>query len=263
MAFRKSKPWIIGPSPGVGIDWDDPLAQLLYAAVPFSDGAGNRPINATGRGNYGADTVSATPPTWTQGTRGPAGKFLDTSTTYWEWSKFPWPGGAISISMWINASTPGGSSANSAFTIGNLDDPQRCQAHLPYTDNKLYWDYANVGAGRLSTPFGSYLNKEVFLTLTSDSVSAMGIFVNAVQIASSGTAANPGALTGLWLGQWNGIGWLGRMQGVLIHNRVLKQSEIQTLYSQPWRPYITPKIGFRSTSGAPIVGAAPFLINWS
>ena len=56
----------------------------------------------------------------------------------------------------------------SAFTIGNLDAPNRVQAHVPWSDGNLYWDYGTYSAGRVSTSYASYLNKWTYVTLVSD-----------------------------------------------------------------------------------------------
>lgn len=115
-------------------------------------------------------------------------------------------GSSISISFWQNIAS-GDVSTGSAFNIGAADEPNRIQAHAPYTDNTLYWDYGSYASGgRVSTSYASYLNAWAYVTLEYNSSSSLhAIYLNGALANSSTSSNTPNSTrTGLEIGRWIG-----------------------------------------------------------
>jgi hypothetical protein len=84
--------------------------------------------------------------------------------------------------------------------LGTSDAPQRALLHAPFSDSKIYWDWNNAGAGRISSNYAAFLNVFAYVTVTYDNGSGVhNIFVNGIsQATTTAVLANPGK-TGVWL----------------------------------------------------------------
>jgi hypothetical protein len=156
-------------------------------------------------------------------------KFIFDANSSVKSDSFSFPGGPISVAFWSRP--PDNTFGVSAFTIGN-DNTNRDQAHFPWSDTNIYWDYGNFGTGRLAMSLTPYFYKLTHFVLTSNGVNAMQIYANGVLVASSGTAANPPAQTGLWIGAYpvGGLGYSGTLQNFAVYNRVIGPNEVRALY---------------------------------
>jgi hypothetical protein len=151
---------------------------------------------------------------------------------------FSWPAGIpVTVSYWTYVAS-GDVKNSSAFSVGNLDDPNRFQAHAPWGDGNLYWDYGtpNAGSGRVSTSFSSYLNAWTHIALVSEGTggSLQAIYLNGTQVASVGTSSAPTvSLSGATIGGWPSAGLYvkGLIDDFRIYGRVLTDPEIAALAS--------------------------------
>lgn len=155
------------------------------------------------------------------------GDYINSGTFSWATSS------RITVSLWVK--TPGGTTG-AAFGVGS-DNYNRLQAHLPYSDNILYWDYGNhVGNGRISTSFSSYLNKWTHVALVSNGSlnNWKAIYINGALITSSTTSDGPTAITGLNVGRGLSGGtfdFTGSIDEFMIFNESLTLSEVQAIYN--------------------------------
>src|ERR1041385_771429 len=79
---------------------------------------------------------------------------------------------SITVSYWEYQGTANVQNS-SAF---NIAGPSRIQAHSPWSDRNLYWDY---GDGRVSTDFTSYLDAWTHVTLEYDaSAKILSLYLN-------------------------------------------------------------------------------------
>jgi hypothetical protein len=123
----------------------------------------------------------------------------------------------------------------SAFTIGGLGDPNRAQAHVPWSDGVLYWDYGSTATGRISTSYTSYMNKWTHVALVSEGRGGhfQGIYLNGQLVASQPSSDGPTqAVSGGSIAAWPSCGcWLrGRIDEFALYNTALPASTIQQHY---------------------------------
>lgn len=195
----------------------------------FDEGAGLVANDSSGIDNAG---VLANGPTWTAGKVGAALTF-DGTNDYVDVSGFSSTGGPITVSFW-NYVSSADVRASSAFSVGdNGPGTNRLQAHAPWSDQNLYWDYGNIsGNGRISTSYASYLNKWTFVTLVSAGVSGnfKAIYLDGVLVASS-NSSDGASRTDLNIGRFFGgnVYEKGRIDEFRIYNVVLTQPQIQTV----------------------------------
>lgn len=184
----------------------------------------------------------------------------------------PWPatGGPVTVAFW-NFVPTGGVQNSSAFTLG-ADGNERFQAHAPWGDNILYWDYGNIGgAGRISVDYAPRINLWTHVALVSEGNGGAfkGIYINGALAASAATSDGPDiALTGLQIGSWGGTRHRGQIDDFRIYDRVLTAAQIQLLHqghTEPGAPAVNISIapGQADLSWAPVPGAASYLIQRS
>jgi hypothetical protein len=156
---------------------------------------------------------------------------------------FPWPtGGPITVAFWNFVPT---AFNKSAFSIGNLDTPNRAQAHAPWGDGNIYWDYGNLGTtGRVSASYAAKLNKWTHVALVSEGTGGafMAIYLDGVLAVSAASSDGPTtAMTGVQIGAWTGGGFYhsGQIDDFRIYNRVLTAVQIQQLAAGKTEP-VTP-----------------------
>ena len=200
-----------------------PMAPQLLLHWPLSETSGLAAADVTGHGYTGTLIGS---PTWRPGLT------FNGSTQYVSNTALPWTTGqSITVALWVK--TPGGTPGG-AFSVGMATN--RIGAHIPYSDNVLYWDYGpSFPAARITTNFAPYLNKWTHVALVSNGTNFKGIYLNGQLVTSDTSAGAPTvALTGVEVGRYNvggGIAWhTGLIRDFRLYNTVLTTAEIQALY---------------------------------
>lgn len=205
-----------------------PPPPALVLHWPLDNGTGTTATDVSGGGHPGTLIGS---PNWGAGCQGGALSFngVDqyvTSTT------FPWPAAKpITVVLWVKI--PGGT-PNGTFNIGG--GAERLAAHIAYSDNTLYWDVHDSGAGRITAPFGAYLNQWTHVALVNNGSDFRAIYLNGALAASNTVAAaTTSALTGMELGRYNVSGSIAYQTGQLddfrVYDGVLSATEISALYT--------------------------------
>jgi hypothetical protein len=148
---------------------------------------------------------------------------------------FSWPtGGPVTVAFWNNVTTAQVRNS-SAFTVGNMDTPNRFHVHAPWSDSNIYWDYGDLGGtGRISTNYTAYLNKwtHVALVSTGNGGNFKAIYLDGVLIVSAASSDGPDvAMTGVNIGRWpaNGLDHQGLIDDFRIYDRVLSAAQIAQL----------------------------------
>lgn len=114
---------------------------------------------------------------------------------------FVWTGGPVTVEFWTSVKSSDLKSA-SLFGIGADDDvTHRFQAHVPWSDGTLYWDYGDINSnGRITADFAPYLDRWVHVALVSNGSNYKAIYIDGKLVNSSSSASNPGTLDSLRLG---------------------------------------------------------------
>jgi hypothetical protein len=143
-------------------------------------------------------------------------------------------GSPVTVEFWayVNSADVGG---RSAFTLGGLNDPNRAQAHVPWSDGNLYWDYGTSGSGRVSASYASYLNKWTHVALVSAGQGGnfQGIYLNGQLVASKASSTGPTqAVSGGSIAAWPACGcWQkGTIDEFAVYNTALPANTIQQHY---------------------------------
>lgn len=143
-------------------------------------------------------------------------------------STFEWNGGPVTIEWWQYVPRSG-VRASSAFAIGRTDDiNNRLQAHVPWDDNVVYWDYGSTSSGgRLTASYRDYTDKWTHVALVSDGSTFQAIYLDGKQVSSSTRAGEAKGLKGLWIGSMrNQLGARSMIDEFRIWNRVRTADEI-------------------------------------
>jgi hypothetical protein len=193
-------------------------------AWEFTEGSGNVAYDSSGFGNN-ATLVGA--PLWQGGNAGSSLNF--NGTTQYATANNTWTfGQPVTVVSWVNM--PGGSPGGSLFGFGV--SIARLQAHVPYSDNVLYWDYGDSSNGRISTSFSAYLNKPTHVVLVNDGKANgsafKGIYISGALITSgTSNTAVTGTATGFQIGNFEGLNPVhGNISDFRLYNRVLSAAEI-------------------------------------
>lgn len=207
---------------------------------PGDDGPGpTTALDQSGNGTNGTYTNGATTNSASKAPLlfpNPSSMSFSGGTDYVNIPGVSWPsGGPVTVSFWNLVATADVKNS-SAFTVGNMDTPNRFQCHAPWSDSNIYWDYGSPtnGSGRVSTSYTAYLNAWTHIALVSDGTGGtfQGIYLNGTLAASVTTSAGPTvALSGAQIGSWTGPGLYekGLIDDFRIYNRVLTAAEITSL----------------------------------
>ena len=120
-----------------------------------------------------------------------------------------WTGGPITVEFWqyvLRADRKN----STTFSFGPNDDVNnRLQAHVPWGDGRIYWDYGSTGdSGRIAAPYGSAFDRWAHIALVSDGTSFMKIYIDGQEVASKTGAMEAKNLTGIGIGAMNERLWL-------------------------------------------------------
>jgi len=107
----------------------------------------------------------------------------------------------ITISFWSRV-TSAGLTGNSGFAFNTVNGGTRVQAHTPWSDSTLYWDYGNSAGGRVSTSYATYLDTWTYVVLVGKgNNSFQAIYLNGVSKASQASGGAPsGTISDLTVG---------------------------------------------------------------
>lgn len=121
-----------------------------------------------------------------------------------------WDGGPVTVEYWtyVKRSTL---RPTSTFMIGESDNAgNRFQAHAPWEDGRIYWDYGDIGGkGRISVPFGDQnYDRWTHVALVSNGSTFKAIYINGELVAKADDAAEPKGLKRITIGgsvanQWH------------------------------------------------------------
>jgi hypothetical protein len=164
------------------------------------------------------------------------GDYINDSSFYWNST-----GGPVTVAFWNKVNTNQVKVA-SAFSVNFTDIPDRFQAHVPYSDRILYWDYGNYSSnGRISADYTNYLDKWTHVALTSDGRggSYMKIYLDGQLINSTSPSDGPTInLSSLYIGKFYyypshmNDDHNGSIDEFMIFNRSLSAAEIKELYTK-------------------------------
>lgn len=214
------------PSPGVQIDWSHPLAYGLIGFWPLNEGAGKIVNNLAVHPQLGAITGTA----WT----GNALRHSATTDRTALLADSLVPTTNITVSLGYRKTDTTARLATAAG-IDGVTTTGRCNIHLPYSDNVVYWDFGGVTSGVSRITAAS-------LTFGDDAWSfvagtgGMRIWQNGRQRATqSGTATRTVFGANWTLGTGAGLGSdLADYKWVAMHNVPLDAERIQQLHAEPF-----------------------------
>lgn len=187
---------------------------------------------------------------------------------------FSWPtGGPVTVAFWNNVASAQ-VRASSAFNVGNTDTPNRFHVHAPWSDSNIYWDYGDLGNGRISAGYAAYLNKWTHVALVSagNGGTFKAIYLDGVAVASGAVSDGPDiAMTGVNIGRWPGtsLDHQGLIDDFRIYDRVLTPAQIQALaqgFSEPAAPAglsATPGMGQIQLVWNAVTGATSYTLRWA
>lgn len=193
-------------------------------------------FNATRRWRVRALNPSSTSP-WSniaafataRNCAGSALMFNGTSTKGTD-ASLTWNGGSVTVEYWTYVKRSD-RKTSTAFMIGTSDNTaNRFQAHAPWEDGILYWDYGNIDdKGRITANMNPYLDQWVHVALVSNGLSFKGIYFNGNLVASANDASQPTSpLTELTLGAMRDGLWLnGAIDEFRLWNVVRTEDEIR------------------------------------
>lgn len=141
----------------------------------------------------------------------------------------------ISYAVYVATADIGASVNPTAFSIGDLDNPDRCLAHTPYTDGNVYWDYGtSAGAGRISAG-GFPLDRWVLVHLVSSGTANTfkAIYWDGALKNSAASSTGPSqALSGGFIAFKTGLtGIKGRLDEFQVYTAMLDAQTIQEHYA--------------------------------
>lgn len=140
---------------------------------------------------------------------------------------FAWNDTAVTVEFWNYVRSEDVKNA-SVFSVGKEATGNRFQAHVPWSDKILHWDYGNIGDdGRISTDYSRYLDKWTHVALVSNGKNFKGIYLDGVLVSSGDKAAFPTERTELVLGCFVSDNYhKGRIDEFRVWKKVRSQQEI-------------------------------------
>jgi len=160
----------------------------------------------------------------------------------------------ITVSFWAYVTT-GELGSYSAFNIGTGYVANRIQAHAPFSDSNVYWDYGDPtdGSGRISTSYASYENVWSYVTLTA-SASGHAIYFDGSLAKSNISSVLPnGSESGLDIGNnrnLSNLGYNGTLDEFRVSAIARSPSWILTEYNNQSSPSTFYALGSETSGGS-------------
>jgi hypothetical protein len=172
-------------------------------------------------------------------------------------------GSSITISFWTLVSS---ASVSSAFSIGNDGNVGHvAQAHVPYSDSTLYWDYGTNTTGRVTTSFASRLGSWTKVDLVFNSSNNLhAIYLGGTLANSTTNASSPTVtLTGIVIGGNLALPYYenGKLDEFRVSNCARSATWIATEYNNQSSPSTFAAVGSESGIGGSSSGVHRRLIG--
>jgi hypothetical protein len=185
------------------------LADSPLAFYEFNEGTGTNTLDSTGNANTG-NFVGA--PTYVTGRTGLAGDTaldftpgnrvdITTAATAFDWISTTTD--QVTVEMWGFGDPAAQPRTNTSFNLGNGAGNRVAFAHMPWNDNRIYWD-AGIGAGggsRLSTLVSTTQTEgrwNHYVFVKDGTTNFSGMYINGELVASLNSStdafANPSFL---------------------------------------------------------------------
>src|SRR6266852_6242828 len=136
-------------------------------------------------------------------------------------------GGPVTVELWAKVDS---GRTQTAFTLTALDNPNRAQAHLPYLDNQIHWQYGN-SVDEINADYTPNLGKWTHVALVSGGSGGAykAIYLNALLSASASLPGAPGSKTPGLVGANTGIseGTIGAFDDFRVWDTVRTQQQIR------------------------------------
>jgi len=228
----------IKPQRGTKLNRHHPLAEGLIGAWVFNESTGMIVMDLSGKGHHGTLT-NMEEADWLIGE---AGKTLDfDGSNEYIATSMPVPITSSNPITIILRSKVASAHTGSSFGT-NLDSPNRCQAHVPWSDGNIYWDYGDSGGtGRENTAYGAYGSwKQVALVSEGQSGSYKAIYLDGELeddgVVSDGpSTSNSNFDIGRFLGDTRYQDC--EMEYFYVYDRVLSQDEIKRINADPYQMF--------------------------
>lgn len=137
----------------------------------------------------------------------------------------------VTVAFWNFVQTAAVSSA-----FGGRTFPDSFQAHVPWSDGVLYWDYGDAtGTGRISVDYTPYLGRWTHVALRSSGSQNVfkSISLNGIVVASAATSQGAVNAYNMYIGSTSGVSapffHNGKIGDFGLWRRLLDDSEIRLL----------------------------------
>jgi hypothetical protein len=228
----------------------------------FDEGSGSMAADSGPGGKAG--TLRGEP-LWIQGRVGPYALSFDGLDDHVHIPGLNWSG-PVTIAFWNFV--PGRPTVyGSAFGSVGSEPNNRFQAHVPWVDGNIYWDYGSAsGSGRIVVSYESYYGRWKHVTLISaGSANFKAIYIDGNLAASAPSSDSPAPVTDFRIGslsETSAIFHSGAIDDVRIYNRVLSAAEVTAIYDSAGPTTAAPVIVMQPQSQAAGVGAlATFTVS--
>ena len=148
-----------------------------YVWWKFDEGTGT--TTTADSGTCGCPGTLQNSPTWVAGAKGGFALQFNGTNQYVS-NVSPSIGTPATIAFWVKANN---STANSTFIFGA--STVRLSAHVPYSDNILYWDAGGGGGERVQTSFSAFNNVWTHVAFTTNGTNLREIYVNGTFVVSN------------------------------------------------------------------------------
>lgn len=126
-------------------------------------------------------------------------------------SEFTWSGGPVTVEWWMFLHPDSVRNA-SVFAVGESDNNRnRFQAHAPWGNRNIYWDYGHIGEnGRLETRMRT-IGAWTHIALVSDGAGRMEIYQDGELTATKDAGGQPSDLKQITIGSQHGSNFFAGM----------------------------------------------------
>lgn len=150
-------------------------------------------------------------------------------------------GNEISICLWYNGNATAYNLATSAFASINTNDGREVNVHLPWSNNIIYWDCGQNGAGGFvadritkSVTSNEFVGWNYWVFWKNANTGVMRIYRNGeIWHSGTGKTISIGTSVSFWLGAYPTGQYydICGISNVMIYNRALSSDEITQNYN--------------------------------